>query len=399
MKIIRISPSLRGASAAVAVPAAVALAVTAGPAPAASADTAWTVQPAPFTIGTSRLLGVSATGPDSVWAGGYQWHSSITLVCAGSGPCIVRQHQNPTLQRWTGGGWSWTSTPGLAGDGQIRFVDATSATGAWAAGSRDVPAGTVEGMPYLARATAGTWSEVAAPSTLRAVEALDADEAGAWVSGLPAAAGDPSVYRHESGAWIPHTLGATIQGIEQRTPDDVWAVGRTNDGGHAYAARYDGTTWHTMTPPQVEGKRGRLVSVLPLAADDVWITGYADGDGGRKHASYHWNGSTWREDVLPQCAAFGDGMHYGQGPNSANASYSASGLVDDGAGGLWAVPSMPGLQGTPRVLRYTSGSWRVEEPVPDVKGAIQGLTRIPGTSTVRAVGFRDYSKPLVLSTD
>ncbi|MEU8801737.1 hypothetical protein [Spirillospora sp. NPDC048819] len=397
MKIIRISPNKRGASAALAVMATVALAVAAGPAPAASADTAWTVKPSPFTIGTSRLLGVSATGPDSVWIGGYQWQSSVTLACPGSGPCIESRHQNPTLQHWTGGGWSWTSTPGLAGQGQIKFVDATSAADAWAAGTRDTAAGTVEGAPYLARAVAGNWSEVAAPSTLRVIESLDADGEGAWVSGMPVTPDDPSVYRYESGAWVPHTLGASIQGIRQRTPGDVWAVGRTADSGLAYAARFDGTAWTTMTPPQAVGKKGRLVAVLPLAPDDVWITGFTDSP--RKYASYHWNGSTWREDALPEGAAFGGGTYYFYGPDAGNASYSADGLVDDGAGGLWAVPSMPGLNGTPRILRYTDGSWRMEEPAPGMKGAIQGLTRVPGTGTVWAVGFRDATRPLVLSTD
>ncbi|NVI91366.1 hypothetical protein [Actinomadura sp. BRA 177] len=103
-----------------------------------------------------------------------------------------------------------------------------------------------------------------------------ADAEGAWVSGAATSPDGPSVHRYSAGTWTPHTLGASIQGIRQRTPGDVWAVGRTagtgDAGGLAYAARYDGSAWHTVTPPQAQGEQGRLVAVLPLAADDASCT-------------------------------------------------------------------------------------------------------------------------------
>jgi hypothetical protein len=401
MKIIRTSPRLRRApAAAAAICATVALAVAAGPSPAALADTSWTVRPSPFTLGTSNLLGVAAAGPDAVWIGGYQWQSSRTVGCPETGPCTVSTHQNPTLQRWTGSGWSWTGTPGLSGQGQVRFLDAEPAAGAWAAGSRDKADGTIEGTPYLAHSASGAWSEVPAPPALRTIEALDADAEGAWVSGAATSPDGPSVHRYSAGTWTPHTLGASIQGIRQRTPGDVWAVGRTagagDAGGLAYAARYDGSAWHTVTPPQAQGEQGRLVAVLPLAADDVWITGYVVEDGVREDRSYHWDGSAWREDALPQGARFGGGLYH---PDAITGYYSPSGIAEDGEGGLWAVASLGGYSQDLRILHYTGGSWRLEQPAPGVKGAIEGITRVPGTGTVWAVGVRDGQNPLVLSTD
>ncbi|TDB98424.1 hypothetical protein [Actinomadura sp. 7K534] len=400
MKIIRSSAGRAVPAAIAAVSTALTLAVAVGP--AARAETAWTVRQSPFTLGFSRLLEVSAAGPDSLWIGGYQWHGRQTVWCPETGPCTLRVHQNPTLQRWTGSGWSWDGTPGMPGHGQIKFLDAVSAGDVWAAGSRDKPDGTSEGTPYLAHATAQGWSEVAAPASLRTIEALDAGAQDTWVAGMPVSPDDPSVYRHSAGTWVPHTLGASIQGVRQRTPGDVWAVGRIATAGGqglAYAARFDGFTWRTVTPPQAAGKKGRLVAVLPLAADDVWVTGYVEENGVRKDSSYHWDGSTWREDVLPPGGRFGGGQHHTFGPDADTGYYAPDGLIEDGAGGLWAVPSANGAYSDPRILHYTNGSWRLEQTLPHVQGAVQGITRVPGTDSVWAVGFRDGGNPLVISAD
>ncbi|MFI0353495.1 hypothetical protein [Actinomadura sp. 9N407] len=400
MKIAQISPLRRAAPAAVAVLTAATLTVAA---PAARADSAWTVGSSPFTLGTSALYGVSAAAPDAVTIGGYQWASSRRGIFCGviGGPCSPTVHQNPVLQERNGGGWSMTSTPGLPGKGQIQFVDAVSATDVWAAGSRDTANGKGSGTPYVARSGAQGWQEVAVPPGLRVLESFDGDAAGAWLGGEAALHGGTSVYRWADGTWTPHALDAVIQGVRQRAADDVWAVGRVPKGGGApergYAARFDGTTWHTMTPPQVQGKGGRLVAVLPLAADDVWITGYVFENGVRKDASYHWNGSEWREDVLPGGARFGGGIHHISSANANYYLYYPDGLVDDGAGGLWAVPSLPVTRGEPQILRYTSGSWRLEQTATGVQGEIRGIARVPGTSTLWAVGQRDGKDPLVLT--
>ncbi|MFB4312231.1 hypothetical protein [Actinomadura sp. GTD37] len=388
-----------------AVSAAVALGVAAGPAPAARADTAWTVRPAPFTLGASGLFGVSAAGPDAMLTGGYQWYSYRTSMFCGEigGPCVPAIHQNPVLQSRNGGGWSWIGTPGLSGRGQVKFVDAVTAADGWAAGSRDAADGKGLGTPYLARSDGQGWTELAVPSALRAVESLDGDAAGAWVSGIPASDGGASVHRWADGGWTPHTLGASIQGVRQRTPGDVWAVGRTPEAGGApergFAARFDGSAWHTVTPPQAAGKEGRLVAVLPLAADDVWVTGYVMEAGVRVDRSYHWDGSSWREDALPEGAAFGGGLHHTYSASLDLWSYRPDGLVEDGAGGLWAVPR-PGPAGTePRILHYTGGAWRLETTVPGVRGEVRGITRVPGSTAVWAVGQKDGDAPLVISAE
>ncbi|MBB4775705.1 hypothetical protein [Actinomadura livida] len=134
-------------------------------------------------------------------------------------------------------------------------------------------------------------------------------------------------------------------------------------------------------------------------ADDVWVTGYVEENGVRKDTSYHWDESTWREDVLPPGGRFGGGRHHTFGPDADTGYYAPDGLIEDGAGGLWAVPSANGAYSDPRILHYTNGSWRLEQTLPHVKGAVQGITRVPGTDSVWAVGFRDGGNPLVISAD
>lgn len=392
----------RAASATLTVLSAVALTVAPATAAHAAAPGDWTVRPNPLAFGASSLYGVSAAAPDALWTGGYQWRD-VLEVCGEIGGCAPIVHQNPVLQRWNGFGWSWISTPGLTGQGQIKFVDAVSATEAWAAGSRDAQDGRGFGTPYIARADARGWQEVHLSTRLRAVEALDADAAGVWVAGMPLASGDPSVYQLKDGQWYSHAVGATIQGIGQRTPTDVWAVGRVADEadetGRPYAARFDGSTWHTVTPPQILGKEGRLVAVLPLAADDVWLTGYTEENEVRKDTSFHWDGTSWQEHTLPAGARFGGGLYHDTDFAPRHEFiYEPDGLIEDGAGGLWAVGRETGSP-EPRILHYTGGSWRAEATVPGVQGRINGITRVPGTTTLWAVGQRDGKAPLVLYTE
>ncbi|MFI0353494.1 hypothetical protein [Actinomadura sp. 9N407] len=341
------------------------LAVVAGPAPAAGADTGWTVKPVPFTFGSSDLQTVTAAGPDAVLAGGAQAKWRQEPWC-GLGICQSTDHHNPVLQKWNGSGWSWISTPGMTGKGQIHHVDAVTAANVWAGGGYD------NGLPYFARLDAGVWQNVAPPAQLGTVRTLDADAAGAWAAGEPrSVSGGPSLFRWVDGTWTPQDLGsASINTVRQRVAGDVWAVGETG-ANEGYAARYDGTSWSTVTPPQMA--RGELHSVLPLADDDVWVTGSVWRNGVDLAVSYHWDGSTWREDALPAGTSFGERT-------------GAAAITDDGAGGVWAVAHYSDkVDGGPGILHYTGGAWRLEATAPG-SSSILGLARVPGTSTLWAVG-------------
>ncbi|MFV2176593.1 hypothetical protein ACFHW2_19135 [Actinomadura sp. LOL_016] len=170
-------------------------------------------------------------------------------------------------------------------------------------GRRDNSDGKGCGPAYVARGAGGGWSELPEPDGLACLDALDADAAGAWVAGRADTAHHGSaLYRWSGTAWTAHAVGATnIVDVRQRAPGDVWAVGTTTPyDDEAYAARYDGSAWHDMTPPQLAGEEAGLSAVLPLAADDVWVTGYVEWTTGlHKARSYHWDGTAWREVPMP----------------------------------------------------------------------------------------------------
>lgn len=332
------------------------------------------VRKAPFTVGTSGLTAVTAAAPGAIWTGGYQWQSSYQdPFCWEIGSqCPPHRHQNPVLQSGDGASWSWIGTPGMTGSGQITALDAVSATDVWAGGPHDRLDGWGCGAPYLAHLSGGTWSEVS-PPPLTCVYALDADEAGTWAAGYADRAnGGSAVYRTSGGAWTPQAAGATdVRAIRQRTPDDVWAVGAKADlygEERVYATRYDGSVWHDMTPPQTAGAYGALSGVLPLAADDVWVVGDA--------GAHHWDGSAWERAPEP------DGVRF------------TGALADDGAGGVWATGARRNAPEGSVLLHYTDGAWRAEVETPAV---VSGLTRVPGTRTLWAVGAL-AGKPYVIST-
>ncbi|MEU9019617.1 hypothetical protein [Actinomadura sp. NPDC048394] len=338
----------------------------------AQADTSWTVRKAPFTLGTSGLNAVTAAGYGAVWAGGYQWQNSyVPPYCGEIGPCSPRYYQNPVLQGGDGASWSWIGTPGMTGAGQITALDAVSATDVWAAGPHDRSDGGGCGTPYLARLSGGAWEELSAP-LLTCFYALDADGAGAWAAGYADRAhGGSAVYRWTGGIWRPQDTGAVeVRAIRQRTPDDVWAVGAEPDlygEGRFYAARFDGSAWHDMTPPQLAGRYGRLTGVLPLGADDVWAVSDA--------GAHHWDGSAWQSPPAPVGVRF-------TGP-----------LEDDGAGGAWAIGARRNAPEGSVLLHYTGGAWRTEL---ETTAVVKGLARVPGTRTMWAVGAL-AGKPYVLS--
>lgn len=389
MKITRTTHASAVPSRTAAVPAVLAAALTialAGPSATAHADTGWTERPAPFALGTSGLTDVTAAAPDAVWVGGYQWRRTLTPYFCGEigGPCIPHVWQNPALQAGDGDSWSWLGTPGMTGAGQITEVDAVSAADTWAAGRRDNADGKACGPAYVAHGTGGGWSELPEPDGLGCLEALDADAAGAWVAGRADTAHRGSaLYRWSGTGWTPHAVGATnIVDVRQRAPGDVWAVGTTTPhDDEAYAARYDGSAWHDMTPPQLAGEEAGLTAVLPLAADDVWVVGHGRSATGVHEArSYHWDGSAWREVPMP-----------------ANVHLRGA-LAEDGAGGLWATADWRGVRGDAGLVRYTGGAWEWAPALPGSSTHLDGLARVPGTSTLIAAGTRD-GKPIVLARD
>ncbi|WP_433235522.1 hypothetical protein [Actinomadura nitritigenes] len=315
--------ALRAGLAAVAAGAVVA-AVLAVPANTARASGGWTVQPAPPTVGDSALLAVAAASPGAVWAGGYQFerpndHPCLGVVCW-SLPALL----NPTLQRWDGAAWHWLNTPGMPDLGRILRLDAVSVSDLWAVGMR-YSEYSDEGPDYIAHFTGTTSTELQAPTGLDHIAALDADQQGAWLAGTANAGynGSP-VYRWNGLAWIPYSLAATISGLSERTPDDVWATGYITVGEQRVDRSYhwDGTAWQEAAAPDGAHFGGALAD---------------DGTGG-----------LWATVDSGTLAGTSDLLHYADGAWRREATVSGSKTSITalahvpGTGTVWAVGARDG---------------------------------------------------------
>jgi hypothetical protein len=202
------------------------------------------------------------------------------------------------------------------------------------------------------------------------------------------------------------TSTATLSGVAPVSPDDVWAVGGTNDG--AVIDHWNGSRWSEVPSPA--RSCCVLTSVSAASANDVIAVGTdypaaAPGvPGGPLPLAEHWNGGSWSRMTVPaglqgesltdvttlspsDTWAVGTGtlgtlaLHWNGStwskvptPNPATVDFRLRVNAVDGtsSGDVWTVggqrgPKRPGYSGTnaPFVLHYDGHAWTVV-PVPDI---------------------------------
>jgi hypothetical protein len=92
---------------------------------------------------------------------------------------------------------------------------------------------------------------------------------------------------------VPHSANGSLNAIAAVSSTDVYGVGAWLTGSvHALVAHWDGRQWTQIGPSTADDF---LTDVSAVSADDVW----AVGGNGREPITYHWDGSTWEESVLP----------------------------------------------------------------------------------------------------
>jgi hypothetical protein len=324
----------------------------------AQAATAWTV-PATPNRGSiaNELFGTAALSPTSAWAVGSWYDVNIAAP-------------RTLVERWNGTAWTTVTSPNATGFyNELRDVDATSATNAWAVGYANGSAG-VNGAPRnpLAMRWNGTaWSIVPTPHPgvqtreLYGVKAFSATDA--WAVGWyyeTSFTPDALALHWNGSAWTqvpapgPGTRGNTLTAVAGTAADDVWAVGTYNDTGdtrglvHPLAMHYNGATW-TSTPMPQTAAGGYLRSVTALAANDVWAVGSKNGYA--TPVAYHWNGATWTE--VPTAALGGSGGN--------NLFYAVAGTASNQ---IWAVGYRSTGTGAQPLVQRWNGTAFVNEAVP-----------------------------------
>ncbi|MER5998141.1 hypothetical protein ABT120_06185 [Nonomuraea angiospora] len=146
--------------------------------------------------------------------------------------------------------------------------------------------------------------------------------------------------------------GARLYDLAVTGPRDAWAVGKESDGVESapYLVRFDGVSWREQQlPAEIRSLTDFYFDVAASGADDAWL--FASANAGRR--AFHWNGTNWREERLPQ----------------AKASEDAGGLsgVAFGPRKAWAV------DGSDSALRWDGSSWR-RVRLPAVANAISATS-------------------------
>lgn len=270
--------------------------------------TRWTVVSVPHQrgVGFNSLYGLTAVGPDDVWAAGLQLKGSYVS-------------ERPLVEHWDGTSWSIVATPKLSG---VRYSVATSMAGGpsgqvifggWTQASDLTVRTLVERWDgtgwrrvHTPNSTSLAWSEVTA---LHVVGPSDV-----WAVGFSNSS-DQRTHRtlveHWDGSrWSlvpsPHAVGrpgSLLWGIDGTASNDLWAVGDSelHDAlltSYTLVEHWDGTRWTILHSPNVHRSTGNVFSsVVAFAPDDAFAFGdYAPNNGLQRTLLEHWDGASWSRE-------------------------------------------------------------------------------------------------------
>ena len=292
-----------------------------------------------------ELVGVGASSSSDVWAVGEDDASSET----------------PIAEHWDGTAWQGMSLANQLDDydGGLMGVSALSTGDAWAVGWQDTP-----GSGALAAFWNGSsWSVVATPAPASGTRAL-------W-------------------------------SVSMLTPSDVWAVG--DQLGRPLAEHWNGTRWSVVAAPGT----GPLVSVKAVSASNVWAIG-------GRHEVEHYNGTKWATVAVPITSTTNLGQitrvpgttHlwvvgtdmatrkpvaiYYNGTSWKAHDPPGAGQLDAvaalSANDVWASGTSLTAPGNV-TFHWTGSAWHTVAPAGLANGAVESMTRAPGSTQLWAVGM------------
>src|SRR6266568_3006622 len=158
-------------------------------------------------------------------------------------------------------------------------------------------------------------------------------------------------------------LNSYFNGIAADAPDDVWAVGGTDQSGPPYRSlveHWDGTSWSIVSPASFPGV---LYGVVARGPNDVWAVGTENYPG--RGLIEHWDGTTWTATYLRFAALLSGNS------NDQNWLTSVSAVAADD---VWAVGRDGNHDGGPldqTLIEHWDGArWKIV-PSPDPGGSSQ----------------------------
>ncbi|QFG25338.1 hypothetical protein [Actinomadura sp. WMMB 499] len=337
---------------------AASLVVAGVPGTARAAETGWGAVPLPFLWPDAALSEVVPDGEGGVWVGGHQGAYCVPVVIIG---CVARSDGNPVVRRRTGTSWTEYPINGWTGTGPINRI-ASAAGETWIA-----EIGIWWETDFLARFDGSAFQKVELPPGFQ-LDAVGTGTGGTWIAGFTDDEQEPRLFRRTGGTWtavdLPTGMVKVTHLQASRDGTTMWAAGLGPSAVRA-AARFDGTSWTSVPPAPVVNA---FSAIVPLAGDDVWAA--------TATALVHWDGHAWTDfpfpDDYPLRGYFED-------------------LAVDTSGTVWVTGGDRWLH------RYRDGAWTRVEFGPSYGLVLSGLTTVPETNTVWAVG-REGSGALAFTT-
>jgi len=347
---------------------------------------AWRLADTPATTPTSVLWDVVATDRTHAWAVGHESYDPEKPDTDGV----------PIVQRWDGTSWSRQDLPAITWRGGLSMVAADGPDNVWAVGGA-AGADPAHTTTHVLHYDGTTWSEVPFPPGNKPSNTHVTDLAVAgghtWLVGDQG--GKVLVQEYDGQAWQQRTSPAectrggvsfggmpnfcNFTGITAFAPDDVWVAGNAAWSGFKgpLLFHWDGTAW---TPVKV-GLNNVETAFSEIAGKpgDIWAVGHTAGYGGP--VAVHGDGKTWRVVEGLPTARLTD-------------------LVVDRSGRPWVLENFTAPSAT--LSTYRDGRWvdtKAPQPPDTVGMSLHGITTVPGTADMFAVGAVDLpGEPCMLST-
>ncbi|WP_221351931.1 hypothetical protein [Streptomyces beigongshangae] len=242
--------------------------------PAAAAPPTWSALPVPAASPPVTVSDLAARGPGEAWATGYEQ---------------TADGLRPMLHRWDGTAWSRDTTfPGATEPGWLREAQFVGEE-VWILRNR-------AGEGEILRRSAGGWSTVPLPQTLRTHQDFAAVPGAAWVVGEDDTG--PKVLHHDGSGWTARSVPDGVlylMGIAARTATDAWAWADTDTG--TAVLRWDGRAWRDAEVPLPPDSN--VHTILPEPSGRVTVGGSRYTDGVARTYLMTWNGHGWRTTHPP----------------------------------------------------------------------------------------------------
>jgi hypothetical protein len=167
-----------------------------------------------------------------------------------------------------------------------------------------------------------------------------------------------------------------LLGITTLSPTNAWAVGYSDDpttfAQHALIEHWNGTSWSIVSSPGETGLQLVLNAVAAVSANDIWAVGTTFGmtTSTTTTLSEHWNGSAW--SIVPTL--------------NPQATDTFSAVATISRTDVWAIGWSGNDVAQPLMEQWNGTAWSASTTGLVAFAVLDGVARVPGTTTVWAVG-------------